>query len=80
MKSFNVPVNPLIVPIREAFIKEILGRGNVARFTMDGWFKDVNEWNLDLEGDLKAFRKSPEFRTDYVCWASERYEISEISQ
>lgn len=80
MKPFKVPVNPAEVLIREAKIKEILSRGNIVRFTMDNLFKDVNEWNIDGEGDLKAFRKSPEFLTSYVCWASERYEISEISQ
>ena len=62
---------------REAKIRDILARGKIVRFSFGDIFKDVGEWNAD-SGDLKAFRTSPNAITQFVCWACDQYQISEI--
>lgn len=78
---FDVGYDVIVAKRREAQIKEILGRGKIVRFTMQGTdlTKDVNEWNADSDehGDLKAFRFSGAF-TPYICWCQEAYLISEL--
>ena len=62
---------------REKKIKDILSRGKIVRFTMDEVIKDVNEWNIDADKDLIAFRIE-NAASSFVCWWSDDYEISEI--
>ncbi len=67
---------------RQKEIKEILARGNVVKFNNP--FRDqvkyVDQWNEDEDGDLLAFRATRNCYTHYVCWDSERYDISEVTR
>lgn len=67
---------------RECFIKEVLSRGGIVRFTnkYTGVTKDVNEWLLDDDGDLKAFRTSDKAATQFVCWEASQYDLSELKE
>ena len=68
--------------LRRTQIEEILARGNVVKFynPFREQQKFVDQWNEDEDGDLKAFRATRNCDTHYVCWDSERYDISEVTR
>lgn len=61
-------------------VRAIIERGNIARFTntISGCVKDVNEFNLDEDGDLTAFRTEGQGASKYVCPTAVQYEITEV--
>ncbi len=65
---------------RETQIREILDRGNVAKFTnpFNGVEKYVDKWEPDEDNDLLAAFSSGEVA--YVCWDSHRYDVSEVTK
>lgn len=67
---------------REDLVKDIIRRGNVAKFTCSlnpGSTKYVDAWNPDEDGDLRAFSIKGA-TTSWVCWDSPIYEVSEVTR
>ncbi len=59
---------------REYYIKEALSQGKIVRFKLGDIEKDINEWKLNEEGDLIAFRSTG--ISNVIAWdASFRYDI-----
>lgn len=66
--------------IRKKQIKDILASGKAARFHFDllNITKDVKEWNPDEDGDLTAFRKCSNSKTNFVFWPGNVYEVTAV--
>jgi hypothetical protein len=61
-------------------IVAIINRGNIARFWLDqGRWKDVNNPQMDSDGDMLAFRVSEVCYVPHVCWYASDYGLTEIS-
>lgn len=77
-------VNILLLddPNRRQKILDILERGKVVRFhyprpSGESFYKDVNVFEPDAEGDLRCFRQSGGV-SDYVCWDAPWLRIEEV--
>jgi hypothetical protein len=84
MKSNNEVLKRLLdVPFashRYEQIEAILAAGKVARFTIPHakLWKDVNEWNMDADGDLTAFRISSNAASPLTCWYNRGYLLTQV--
>ena len=51
---------------RKNIIQGILAQGKHVRFTLRNVIKDVDKWELDADGDLKAYASTG--KAPYIYW------------